>query len=273
MTPPLLDAALAYAAHGWPVFPCHTPTTDRRACSRVGKHPRTQHGLQDATTDEMTIRRWWQQWPQANIAIATGAVSNLIVLDEDTYKGGDTSRVELERTYQPLPETVQQLTGGGGVQYFFVNHVTLTGILERDPITRFADHGTQQVSFTLKLTEAGAAGQEFKLYVPCEAYSQAAEQAEALHAGDSVLVSGKLKWTAYTDKTGQKWKPIIAWFRQHQNAPALPAEITAGVGMSTNAVSSHLRYMLQHHVIECAEVVDGKKAYRLTAAYADASKG
>ena len=27
-----------------------------------------------------------------------------------------------------------------------LNHVTLTGILERDPITRFADHGTQQVS-------------------------------------------------------------------------------------------------------------------------------
>lgn len=71
----------------------------------------------------------------------------------------------------------------------------------------------------------------------------------------------------------EKWKPIIEWFRQHQNAPALPAEITAGVGMSTNAVSSHLRYMLQHHALECAEVVDGKKAYRLTAAYAAASQG
>ena len=40
-----------------------------------------------------------------------------------------------------------------------VNHVTLTGTLERDPMTRFADHGTQQVSFTLRLTETGPAGQ------------------------------------------------------------------------------------------------------------------
>ena len=38
-----------------------------------------------------------------------------------------------------------------------LNHVTLTGGVERDPITRFADHGTQQVSFTLRLTEAGPA--------------------------------------------------------------------------------------------------------------------
>ena len=85
-----------------------------------------------------------------------------------------------------------------------LNHVTLTGILERDPITRFADHGTQQVSFTLRLTEAGPAGQAFTLFVPCEAYSQAAELAGDLNAGDAVLVAGKLKWTSYTAKDGTK---------------------------------------------------------------------
>ena len=85
-----------------------------------------------------------------------------------------------------------------------LNHVTLTGNLERDPITRCVDHGTPQVSFTLKLMEAGPAGQEFKLYVPVEAYSQAAEQAGELSAGDAVLVAGTLQWTSYTDKQGQK---------------------------------------------------------------------
>ena len=98
----LLDAALSYAACGWQVFPCHTPTgagcSCRRACGRIGKHPRTRNGLKDATTSQTTIRQWWKQWPQANIAVATGTVSGLVVLDEDTYKGGDTSRVELERT-------------------------------------------------------------------------------------------------------------------------------------------------------------------------------
>jgi hypothetical protein len=129
-TPSLLDTALSYAARGWHVFPCHTPTpagdcschkSDCKKTRRVGKHPRTRNGLNDATTDEATIRRWWKMSPDANIGIRTGAVSNLVVLDEDSYKGGDASREDLERSYNPLPETVQQLTGGGGVQYFFAH--------------------------------------------------------------------------------------------------------------------------------------------------------
>src|SRR5712692_10922859 len=85
-----------------------------------------------------------------------------------------------------------------------VNHVTLTGVLEREPITRFGDQGTQQVSFTLRLTEIGPAGQLFTLFVPCEAYGQAGEVAGELSAGETVLVDGKLKWTSWTDKQGQK---------------------------------------------------------------------
>ena len=85
-----------------------------------------------------------------------------------------------------------------------LNHVTLSGVLERDPITRFADHGTQQISCTIRLTEAGPAGQAFALFVPCEAYGQASELAGDLAAGESILVAGKLKWTRWTDKTGQK---------------------------------------------------------------------
>jgi len=121
--PSLLEAALVYAKRGWHVFPCHTPTQDgcscRKDCGRVGKHPRTKNGLLDATTDEATIRRLWKQWPDANVAIRTGAVSGLAVLDDDIYKGGDISLHELEQSYSPLPETVLSLTGGGGEQHFF----------------------------------------------------------------------------------------------------------------------------------------------------------
>ena len=104
-----------------------------------------------------------------------------------------------------------------------LNHVTLTGSLERDPITRFADHGTQQVSLTLHLTEAGSAGQAFTLFVPCEAYAQAGE----LSAGDAVLVAGTLKWTSYTDKQGQK-RTSLAVLARLVKRPA-PAAVEASV--------------------------------------------
>ena len=126
-TTALLDAALAYAARGWHVFPCHTPTATgcscakRDACTNIGKHPWTKNGLSDATTDAAKIRRWWQMWPTANVAIRTGAISGLVVLDRNDHKGGADSLEELERTYSPLPETVLALTGGGGVHYVFAH--------------------------------------------------------------------------------------------------------------------------------------------------------
>lgn len=122
----MLDAALAYATRAWPVFPCHTPTATGCSCrqdcgTRTGKHPRTQYGLKDATTDEATIRRWWRQWPGANIGLVAGSVSGFVVLDVDSYAGGDVSLHALRTTYHPLPDTVQQLTGGGGLQYLFAH--------------------------------------------------------------------------------------------------------------------------------------------------------
>jgi hypothetical protein len=54
--------ALAYAAHGWPVFPCQPGS----------KQPATRHGFNDATTDPDKITWWWRRHPEANLAIATG---------------------------------------------------------------------------------------------------------------------------------------------------------------------------------------------------------
>jgi len=105
-----------------------------------------------------------------------------------------------------------------------LNHVTLTGTLERDPITRCADHGTQQVSFTLRVDEPGPAGQLFKLFVPCEAYGSAAAHAGGLTAGAVLLVAGKLKWTSDTDKHGQKRTSLCVLARLVRPlAPALVA--------------------------------------------------
>ena len=119
-----VQTALALAKRGLPVFPVHTPTPEgprpcscrKPDCQDVGKHPRTQNGLTDATTDPTRITQWWTQWPDANVAMATGTV---IVLDVDPRHGGDESLRDLEALHELLPETVSVETGGGGAHYWF----------------------------------------------------------------------------------------------------------------------------------------------------------
>ena len=108
-----------------------------------------------------------------------------------------------------------------------LNHCTFTGVLERDPVVTFADHGTQQVSFTLRIDEAGPSGQLFKLCVPCEAYGQAGEQAGELHASAAVLIAGKLQWTSWTDKHGQKRTSLCVLARLVKRLA--PAAVAAAV--------------------------------------------
>jgi hypothetical protein len=91
------------------------------ACTSPGKHPRTEHGVKDATTDEATIRGWWDRWPDANVGIATGRASGLVVVDVDPRNGGDDSLDALERQHGKLPQTVEALTGGGGRHLFFAH--------------------------------------------------------------------------------------------------------------------------------------------------------
>lgn len=71
-----LDDALAMAARGWRIFPCE-PRGKRPAGALV------PHGLHDATDDLETIRGWWAKEPEANIGLATGAASGVVVIDLD----------------------------------------------------------------------------------------------------------------------------------------------------------------------------------------------
>ena len=96
-----LDAALAYAERGYPVFPC----------SPNSKVPFARtNGCKDATTDEATIRKWWTASPTANVAIATGSVSGLYVIDVD---------VSSSEVMPLLPTTWTARTRGGGWHYVY----------------------------------------------------------------------------------------------------------------------------------------------------------
>jgi hypothetical protein len=47
---------------------------------------------------------WFNRWPNANIGIVTGEISNLLVLDIDPKRGGDISLEGLERQYGRCPK-------------------------------------------------------------------------------------------------------------------------------------------------------------------------
>jgi len=122
-----LSNALAYARYGIRVHPCHEIESDgecscgKLGCPSAGKHPRLNDWLALATADEAQIRRWWADWPTANVGVATGAGSNLVVLDVDGEIGQAAIRA-LELEHGELPITPLVLTGGkGGCHYYFAH--------------------------------------------------------------------------------------------------------------------------------------------------------
>ena len=111
-----LEAALGYAARGWHVFPLHSPigsgcSCSRRPCHSPGKHSRVKGWTEVATVNETQIRTWWNRWPEANVGIATGAISGFVVIDVDA--GGDATLAELEAKHELLPPTLEAVTGNG----------------------------------------------------------------------------------------------------------------------------------------------------------------
>lgn len=116
-------AALAYARRGWRVFPCHTAVPGGcscpagAGCASIAKHPRTRHGLHDASADADTIKRWWRMWPQANVGLRTG--DGLVVVDIDPAHGGMASLRALEAAMGRIPPTLAVRTGGAGLHLYF----------------------------------------------------------------------------------------------------------------------------------------------------------
>ena len=127
----LKNKALAYAQIlGWAVFPCHSIVDSKCTCGSVdcksqGKHPLTINGVKDATTSPQQIIDWWDKYPYANIAVATGKISGIVVIDvdinHDLNKFGDVTLAEIakDRKKGKLCDDVHALTGGGGLHLVF----------------------------------------------------------------------------------------------------------------------------------------------------------
>jgi hypothetical protein len=103
----VIRTALALAARGFHIFPCRPRD----------KRPATANGLKDATTDPAIIQTWWQQRPDSNLAVATGAASGIFVVDLDGLDAEAALR-RLEVEHGALPATVEAITARGRHIYF-----------------------------------------------------------------------------------------------------------------------------------------------------------
>ena len=116
------EAAKAYAAHGWKVFPIDHPTLPQ--CAGVGKDHNPRH-IDDrgkcpcvrfstaATSNPKMIDTWWSGAPR-NVGVYMGG-SNLLVVDED--KPDALAKYAAEHGVQ-IPDTFTVTTGKGKHYYF-----------------------------------------------------------------------------------------------------------------------------------------------------------
>lgn len=94
----LKEHALNYAKSGKSIFPCgknKQPLVDWKPFQ-----------LKKPTTEE--VEQWWDKWPDANIAIITGKISGISVIDCD-----------LGSNYLDFPETITVKTGSGGYHLYY----------------------------------------------------------------------------------------------------------------------------------------------------------
>src|SRR5436190_2614077 len=101
MISPMLQAAAQYASEGLSVFPC------------AKKIPLIPGGFKNASWHPEQLARWWSEWPDAQIGVATGEVNHLFVLDIDGPEGETTAKK------MNLPETFTVQTRPGRFQFWF----------------------------------------------------------------------------------------------------------------------------------------------------------
>jgi Bifunctional DNA primase/polymerase, N-terminal len=101
----LHQAARAYCLLGWSVIPA--TATGKRALV-------TWTRWQSQAPDLELVDRWWRRWPAANIAVITGRLSGVVVVDLDVRHGAERSLAELEAQAGDLPWRAVVETPSGG---------------------------------------------------------------------------------------------------------------------------------------------------------------
>ncbi|WP_020388538.1 bifunctional DNA primase/polymerase [Kribbella catacumbae] len=123
----ILTAALDAADRGWPVFMLgrsKRPVANCNACRTATNHDPascghlTCHGFYAAATDPARITALVAAVPYGQLAVRTGAVSGLLVVDVDPAHGGTASLHHLVNEGL-LPHTLRVITGSGGLHLYY----------------------------------------------------------------------------------------------------------------------------------------------------------
>jgi hypothetical protein len=110
----VIEAALSYAGRGFSIIPCHP--------NKKPYLPWTEYQKHRATPDD--IRKWFAKWPDAMVAIVTGKISGIFVIDCDTQEGYEAiQKLMPEALLFPLARTPR---GGWHLWFKWLQEYKLT---------------------------------------------------------------------------------------------------------------------------------------------------
>lgn len=101
----LLREVLAALQRGWIPTPL------------VGKKPIKKEWTLLSVPTERDVEGWVRSGK--NVGVRTGSISGIVVIDEDTAKGGSVAAAFADLGMDQIPSTPTVITGGGGRHYYF----------------------------------------------------------------------------------------------------------------------------------------------------------
>jgi len=120
-TQKMYELAISYLHRGWSILPCGK--------NKIPLIP--WRDLQTKFPTEEEVRGWFQQFPDAQVGIITGRLSNLTVVDFE--KGADPSNIP--------QETMIVSTGGQGYHYYYLYEEGVTNKARILPLVDYRSEG------------------------------------------------------------------------------------------------------------------------------------
>lgn len=111
-----LEAAFHLTQFGWKIFPLMSG-------QKIPAVPKSDggRGCLDATDDEEQIGAWSRRYPRANIGLACGLPSGIVVIDLDPRNGSSESIARLQAKKQTFPPTVTAKTANNGTHLYYAH--------------------------------------------------------------------------------------------------------------------------------------------------------